>query len=196
MFWPFMDTENVLCATVNRTSQPACLTGEVEFEVEVEDVGKRFPGDLPHSTLSDRCKDSIQEFTKEGRPRPCGSICVYGLEGKVVHGGDERTAEDKRTCDNPNGLVSGKFEVESVNDVLEDQWYLYVQDLRVLSASCTRNDRTNGKAYLASDEKPKSNQYAALGAPIMLRPDVRHELLDDSPVPSTLLHRSRVLVRS
>ena len=55
---------DVLRSPVDRARQTASLSREMKLEVQVEEVLKRFPRDLPDRVLSDACKSCVQQLCK------------------------------------------------------------------------------------------------------------------------------------
>ena len=68
------DAQSVLCSAIDGTGESTCLPGKVKFEVQVEQVLKRFAGDLAYGTLTNVGEHGIQQFTKDGRADARGAV--------------------------------------------------------------------------------------------------------------------------
>lgn len=66
--------QNTLCSTIDGTGETAGLSGEMELEIEVEQVLKGFARDLAYGTLTDVGEHCIQQFAEYGRSDAGGTV--------------------------------------------------------------------------------------------------------------------------
>jgi len=62
------DGRSILCSAIDGTGKSTCLSGEMELEIEIEQVLESFTRDLAYGTLTDVGEHCIQKFTEYGRP--------------------------------------------------------------------------------------------------------------------------------
>lgn len=62
------DERTILCSAIDGTGETTGLSGEMELEVEVEQVLKSLARDLAYGTLTDVGEHCIQQFTEYGCP--------------------------------------------------------------------------------------------------------------------------------
>ena len=55
--------KNALGTPINCSREPSSLAGEVEFQIQMQEVVECLPRNLPHSTLSNLREYRVQEFT-------------------------------------------------------------------------------------------------------------------------------------
>lgn len=60
---------SILCSAIDGAGETASFSGEMEFEVEIEQVLKGLTRDLAYGALADVGKDCIQQFAEHGGAR-------------------------------------------------------------------------------------------------------------------------------
>ncbi len=77
-------------------------------------------------------------------------------------------------------------QVQRIDDLLKQQGYLHIQELRTVLSQSTATSREAASTHLARDEQPESEHDASTRLPVILWPKVLRQLLDDVPVPPPL----------
>ena len=104
--------------------------------------------------------------------------------------GDRRPQPPKGAVRHGRGDRRRRREVhiQRVNDLLEQQRYLYVQQLYRMSCGSKEHlSLVQSSTYLAPYKQPKPKHHASTRLPVVLRPKIRHQLDYYVPIPLPLL---------
>ena len=107
----------------------------METHIHMEEVGERVPCDLADGFLGYASEYGIPKFRKQGREDP--GQCVYAIRRSVVKlrigetGRRERslTTSNCGASDDPYSGVRSDFDIQGVDDVLEEERHLHVEYL-------------------------------------------------------------------
>lgn len=141
----------------------------------------------PCATLAKTALRNSEKRPAPTRARPSARRARQHRTIAVMERG--RTAKDDGAGDGKDALAGSRvdLDIERVDDIFEEERHLYVEKLYRTNVSVVREQRCREQAHLSSDEQGNRQQHPRLRTPVVLRPHVRQELLDDVPISTRLL---------